>query len=116
MAVRRYLEQLNRMILEERLLEAFEKFCHEDVVMIEPGCEPRVGKEHNRQFEQDFLNRVIQWNHNEILSACTNEEMGISMIVWKFDVSMKDGTNINREQVTIQTWKGGKVMSEKFYY
>ena len=111
-----HLHALNKMILEGRLLEAFEKYCHEDVVMQENDDPPRIGKAENYAFEKNFVDSIVSWNDIQIKAVTTNEEEGVSMIVFYFDVSLLDGKRLVREQVTLQRWKEGKVVEERFYY
>ena len=116
MSFKKELHDLNRMLLEGRLLEAFEKYCHDDVVMQENNEPPRIGKEANHAFEKNFVDSIETWNDIQIKAVTLNEEEGISMIVFFFDVTYKDGTHYAREQVTLQRWQEGKVMEERFYY
>ncbi len=116
MALKKDLHALNQMLLDGRLLEAFEKYCHDDVVMQENQDPPRIGKAANYAYEKAFIDSIDSWNDIEIRAVTTNEEEGISMIVYYFDVSLKDGTRFSREQVTLQRWKNGQVMEERFFY
>jgi hypothetical protein len=43
------------MVLEGKILDAFEKFYSEEVVMQDNDYPVRVGKEINRQHEQNFV-------------------------------------------------------------
>ena len=49
-------DQLNNMILEGKILDAFEKFYADDVVMQDNDYPVREGKELNRQYEESFVN------------------------------------------------------------
>ena len=50
--------ELNQTILSGNIMEAFERFFHEDCLMQENANEPTRGKEANRQRELDFLDAV----------------------------------------------------------
>ena len=50
--------ELNKMILEGKALEAFERFYGEECVMIDQGFEPWVGKALNRDREADFFSKI----------------------------------------------------------
>ncbi|MBI2451723.1 hypothetical protein HYV50_01435 [Candidatus Pacearchaeota archaeon] len=50
MGIKEDVEELNNMILQGKIMEAFEKFYDENVVMQENSEEPRIGKEINRKF------------------------------------------------------------------
>ncbi len=45
-------------ILSGKILEAFESYYHDDVVMSENGAPERVGKDANREYEEQFVNNV----------------------------------------------------------
>ena len=45
-------------ILSGKILEAFESYYHDDVVMSENGAQERVGKDANREYEEQFVNNV----------------------------------------------------------
>jgi hypothetical protein len=32
------------------------------------------------------------------------------------DITFKDGNRVNMQQVTVQTWKDGKIIREDFYH
>ena len=40
------------------MIEAFEKYYHQDVVMVEATGEVRKGKDYNREFEKKFLGSI----------------------------------------------------------
>ncbi len=50
--------KLNDMILQGKILEAFDMFYADDVVMQENENEPRVGKDANRAFEESFVKKL----------------------------------------------------------
>jgi len=49
MGIKEDVKEMNDMILAGQIMEAFEKFYADDVVMQENSDEPRVGKEVNRE-------------------------------------------------------------------
>ena len=52
--------QLNQMILDGQILEAFDRFYGENVVMQENNQEPTVGKAANRAREEQFVGSVAE--------------------------------------------------------
>ncbi len=107
---------LNQKIQTGKALEAFEKYYAEDCVMQENQNDPRVGKEANREYEQNFLRAVAQWNNAEVKSVATDEDNGVATVEWLLDFELQDGTYVKREQVAVQNWKDGKIVKKKFYY
>lgn len=107
-------EDLAKMISEGKIMEAFEKYYADDVVMQENEDAPRVGKDASRAYEEAFVNGIVEVHSSKILGTASNENY--SMIESFMDVTHKDWGRIARTQVGVQTWKDGKIVNEKFYY
>lgn len=114
MDVKPLVDELNKMILEGRALEAFDKFYAEDVVMQENEQPPRVGKEANRAYEEEFFKGVIAFHAAEIRGVAYGDN--ISMVEWFMDIEHSAWGRGHRSQVAVQRWNNGKIVSEKFYY
>jgi hypothetical protein len=54
-------DQLNQMILEGKILDAFEKFYADDVVMQDNDYPVRVGKDVCRQYEEAFVGGLTEF-------------------------------------------------------
>lgn len=107
-------EDLAKMIEEGKILEAFEKYYADDVVMQENDDEPRVGKEVSRGYEEAFVNGIVEMHAGKTLGIAVGDNY--STIESFMDVTHKDWGRIARSQVAVQHWKDGKVVNEKFYY
>jgi len=121
MDVKSNIEELNSMILSGKMMEAFEKFYADDVVMQENEDEPRKGKELNREFEKKFLENVQEFHNAEVRSVavgeCKKTGNPLSSIEWFMDVTFKDGNRKKFTQVAVQRWnEQGQIVKEKFYY
>lgn len=116
MALKENVKELNQMILGGQILEAFEKFYHEDVVMQENETEPRKGKDANREYEKQFVNSVEAWHDAKVKDVAVNEDDNVAMTVFYMDLTFKGGQRAKREQVSVQHWEDGKIKKEKFYY
>ncbi len=100
-------------ILGGRLLETFDAWYADDVVMSENGANERSGKALNRKYEESFINSV------EFHSARTGAvivEGDRAAIEWTFEFTPKGGQRMVQKQVAVQTWKDGKVVREDFYH
>jgi ketosteroid isomerase-like protein len=64
--IKTMVEDLARMIGEGKILEAFDKYYADDVVMQENNEAPRVGKEVNRKFEEAFVNGITAFNEFKV--------------------------------------------------
>ncbi len=107
-------QELNQMVLTGKALEGFEKFYADDVVMQENSEEPRVGKELNRKFEQEFFASIASWNEGKLAASAVNGDTSFSE--WYMDVTFKNGYNYKASQVAVRKWKDGKIVHERFFY
>lgn len=105
--------ELNEMVRTGKTLEAFERFYADDVVMIE-NDEVFAGKEVNRKREQEFFDSIAEV-HAAGLGASAVQG-NISFCEQFFDATLKDGSRMKMEEVSVRTWKDGKVVKERFYY
>ena len=107
--------QLNQAILAGDLMNAFEKYYTNTVVMQENDSEPFTGKEVNRRREQEFMNSVEQFHGANLLAEAVNGDVSFSE--WEYDVTFKGGAGrVKLQQVASRRWKNGKVVHERFYY
>ncbi|HOY96781.1 MAG TPA: nuclear transport factor 2 family protein [Catalimonadaceae bacterium] len=107
-------DELNQMILEGKILDAFEKFYAPEVVMQDNDYPARVGKDLNRQYENDFVNGLTEFRGAKVVSTMISD--GIACVEWWFDYTHKDYGVRNYTQVAVQRWKNGQIVEEKFYY
>ncbi len=109
-------KELYDMIYSGQLLEGFEKFYHEDVVMEEVGEEPRIGKSANRAYEEKFVASVKEIHGGGIDAITSDEENAITMVESWMDVTFKDDTRVMLRQVAVAKWDGAMIRQEKFYH
>ncbi len=107
---------LQDMVLSGQLMEAFEKYYHEDVVMIEGSGESTAGKDANREREKAFLASISAFHGAGVTALTANEETKVSMAEVWMDVTCQDGNRVKLEQVTVQHWEGDTIVKERFYY
>jgi ketosteroid isomerase-like protein len=108
--------ELNNMILEGKILDAFDKFYADDVVMQDNNTPLREGKEVCRKFEEDFVNNLTAFRGAEVKNVLISEEAGIATIEWAFDYSHKEWGDRNYTQVAVQQWENGQIKNEQFLY
>lgn len=105
---------LTNMILQGRTLEAFDRFYHDDVTMQENDAPPMVGKPANRIREHAFHSSIVDFRREEVLDIAVGED--ITMVRWAYDFTHKEWGDRKYTQVSVQHWKGGKVIKEQFFY
>ncbi|MDQ1451085.1 MAG: hypothetical protein QOK38_951 [Acidobacteriaceae bacterium] len=107
-------KQLNEDVLSGKIMDAFEKYYADDVVMQENSEEPRRGKAANRKAEEEFMSSVEAWNGGSVTASAINGDTSFS--VWEMDITFKGGKRVQMSQVAVRQWKNGKVVHERFFY
>jgi ketosteroid isomerase-like protein len=107
-------KELNDMVLSGKIMEAFEKFYADDIVMQENSEEPRRGKDANREAEQQFMSSVEQWHGARVVASAVNGDVSFSE--WEMELTFKGGHRAKMNQVAVRHWRNGKIASERFFY
>lgn len=113
-AIETSLKDLNTLVQDGKLMDAFEKYYHEDVTMQENASEPVVGKEANRKRELQFRDRISEFRGASVHGLGIGDE--ISFVIWSYDYTHKEWGVKNYTQVSVQNWKDGKIIKEQFFY
>jgi hypothetical protein len=114
MSLREHVDELNGMILQGQILDAFDKFYAEDVVMEEDG-DKREGFDENRAYEEQFVSALQEFHAGEVLSVAVNEDEGVAAVEWYMDMTLEGAGRVELQQVALQRWEDGKVVHERFY-
>ena len=113
-----YLEKAKEMyalIGQGKMMDAFEKYYHPGVIMIEATGEVRKGKDTNRKFQEEWLSNVQETHGGGVKAITSNEEEKTTMVeVWT-DVTYQ-GYRMKMEEVAVQKWEGDLIVYERFYY
>lgn len=108
-------QELNDMILEGKILQAFDKFYAEDIVMEEEDNK-RVGKEANREYEEQFVASLEEFHSAEIKARGVDEENNVTFSEWENEMTLDGVGRIEQKQVSVRTWNDdGQITHEKFY-
>jgi len=109
--------QLNILIKKGKILEAFEKYYCEDVIIQVNGNSPVIGKEQNRKREMIFLQEIEKLGDAEIKSVTFGGiDDNVSMTEWAINIENKEGENKTIYRVNVQHWKDNKIINEKLYF
>jgi hypothetical protein len=112
--IKEKITELNELVLGGKLLDAFDKFYHDDVAMQENSNAPVVGKDANRRREIEFLNSVEEFRNASVHAVATAENA--SFVVWSYDYTHKEWGVRKYTQLSVQKWKDGKIIHEQFFY
>jgi len=110
-------ENLNALIKEGKIREAFEKYYSDEIITQVNGNTPIVGKEQNRKRETVFLQEIEKLNSAEIKSVTFGGiRDNISMTEWAMDIKNKKGKKEIIFRVNVQHWKNNKIVNERLYF
>lgn len=107
------IDDLNRLILAGEIMEAFEKYYAENVVMQEGDEDPIVGKDANREREKAFVGGLEELRAAELKAVAVGE--GVTMCEWHFDYTHSEWGEATYDQVAVQRWEDGQIVHERFY-
>ena len=97
-----------------KILETFDAYYADHVVMSENQADERVGKVVNREYEIQFLDNVQKFHGAQVGRVIVDGDH--AAVEWSFDITFKDGNRVKMQQVAVQTWKDGKIIREDFYH
>tara|TARA_B100000508_G_C11300236_1_gene199503 strand:- start:45 stop:422 length:378 start_codon:yes stop_codon:yes gene_type:complete len=107
-------DELNSMILEGKIMEAFEAFYADDVVMQEGSEEPFVGKKANRERERQFVEGLTELRSVKLKDVAIGD--GVTMSQWHFDYTHSEWGDASYDQVAVQRWNDdGRIKHERFF-
>lgn len=109
-------QELQSMVAQNQMIEAFDKFYSEDVVMEEPMTGKTEGKKANRAREEQWVSGMAEMHGAGIKGITSNKAEGITMTESWIDASFKDGSRMNMEEVSVKRWEGDQIVHERFYY
>lgn len=113
MDLRARIDDLAAMVLEGRSLEAFDRYYADGCVMQEGSEEPTVGKELNRKREEEFFANITEFRGAELKAVAVGD--GVTMCEWHFDYTHREWGSVAYDQVAVQRWEEGLIVSERFY-
>lgn len=103
-------------IRQGRILDAMREFYAEGVVMTEPAYGATVGLASNIAREEKFVASVKEFKNFQVPHIAIDESTGHAFYENVMDWIGVDGKPYHIEQVSVQEWKNGKIISERFYY
>ena len=110
-------EKLNSLIKEGKIMEAFEKYYGEEVVIQVNGNPPVIGKDKNRRRELIFLQEIEKLNSAEIKSVTFGVAGdNVSMTEWAMNIENKSGEDKTMYRVNVQHWKDDRIINERLYF
>jgi len=107
-------QELISYVEQGRFLDALREFYHEEAAMQENSEAPRLGLTACLDQEARFL-EAVQTFH-EIRASSFVVDGDRAAIQWVFDLTMKNGAQVRREEIAYQRWEDRKILCERFFY
>ena len=108
-------KNLCSQVAQGQLMEAFETYYAENVIMEEPKG-TREGKDACRKSEEEFMSSVEAFHGMEIKAIAEDTDKEKVLIEVTMDLTFKEGSRVVMEQVSVQKWENGQIVHERFYY
>jgi hypothetical protein len=109
-------KEINQLVLQGKMLEAFEKFYGENVVMVESDGSQNIGKVACRKYEEGFMSIITQFNEAKLLTSVVipvgDDEFEVQA-TWYNDI-VTTNYPIKGNQTSITTWKDGMIQKVIF--
>jgi hypothetical protein len=105
---------LNQMLVDNKPLEAFEKFYHPNVMMQDNHNPPTIGKDANREREKLFYGNITELRRNIPIKVAIGDNC--TMVEWLMDFTHKEWGVVLLHQVSVQVWEGNQIIKENFFY
>lgn len=93
---------------------AIERFYAADAATRENQNAPRVGREVVAKRERAMVESCSKIETTRLSPIFIDGDK--SAIHWRFEFTFKNGTFKAMEEVAIQTWRGGEIIEEHFFY
>jgi len=106
---------LFRMIEEGKLLDALDKYYHEDILIIADDGKERKGIEEARNYDKKLLKEIEEVIGGGVTTITSDEDRAITMVEFWINLKFKNGNNKKLEEVAVQYWEGDYIIKEKFY-
>lgn len=105
-----------KMSNEGQLMEALEKYYHEDSVKVEGTGEVTEGLAANREFHKQWLASIQEVHDGGLIAIAENAETGHVFVESWVDITFKEGGRMKIQEAEVQTWVDGKIKHIRFYY
>ncbi len=113
MSIQQHVQAVIDGILQGQILDTFDRYYADEVVMSENGVDERVGKAANRAYEQQFIENV-EFHGAEVGAVLVDADK--AAIEWTFDITPKGGERMVQRQIALQVWRDGQIIREDFYH
>lgn len=114
MPSRATLEAFASMVESNDHVGAIETFYADDARTIENDNPPRIGRAALAERERQVLASMAGVRTTRLGPLFLEGDR--SAIGWRFEFTRKDGSVRAMEEMAVQTWRGEKIVEERFFY
>lgn len=108
-------KDLFKMIEEGKLLDALDKYYHENVIIIANDGKKRIGIEEARDYDKRFLKEIQEILGGGVETITSDEKRAITMVEFWIHLKFKNGNKKKLEEVAVQYWEEDRIIKENFY-
>lgn len=113
--IREYLNELNSLIVQYHYDAALEKFYDENIITHENENPPIIGlAAYKEAARKVFFDNVSNYSA-ELLNTLIVDDC-ITACQWHYVFDHKIWGHWDKEQLSVQKWKDGKIIHERHYY
>ncbi|HHP7237771.1 SnoaL-like domain-containing protein [Longibacter sp.] len=113
-----YLERakdLYAQLDQGNIMDAFERYYHENVVVVEADGQERHGKDAQRRAIEEWMSSVEEMHDGATEHITSNEAEGVTMVQSFTDVTIH-GERMPFREIAVQEWEGDQIVRESFFY
>jgi ketosteroid isomerase-like protein len=108
------LQGLHDHIRNGKIIEAMNEYYDKDAVMQDNANPPTKGLAANIEREKQFMNGVKEWKGFNVTASAAGDNVTFYECTMEFIAT--NGQLVRMEQVSVATWRNGKIIHERFYY
>jgi ketosteroid isomerase-like protein len=97
------------------IMDAFERYYHENVVVVEADGQERHGKDAQRRAIEEWMDSVDEMHGGATEHVTSNEAEGVTMVQSFTDVTIR-GERMPFREIAVQEWEGDQIIREAFFY
>ena len=113
MSIKPQVLDLIALVESGKMLEAISTYYAEDVSMQENVYPPTVGFAANYEREKAFYGSLLAVQF-KLVSVVVEGDRAV--LNWIFDYTTADGKQYRMDEIAVQTWRNGKIISERYIY
>jgi ketosteroid isomerase-like protein len=101
------------VVLAGDFVQSIRDFYAEDATAQENLNPPRVGREALIAYEQKTLDSMRKVSPHLTTLLVDGDRV---VIGWRFDMTSHEGVTRRLDELSLQTWRGDRIVSERFFY